>query len=189
MIRSNPSRNLRLCLFLALTLPAYAQNVRVESTSGFDFKNFKKYSWRTHPVFEKRPELAEKYSVGIDLIKNATNQILLPRGFQSTRDDPDFYITFLLTGEARKDVDVISMSGAYGWGGWYGWGPSYYPAWSTTVVSNYVEGILILDIVDAKTNQLVWRAYCHDDIREWKDRDKTARKVMEKALKRFPPKK
>ncbi|HYI92751.1 MAG TPA: DUF4136 domain-containing protein [Bryobacteraceae bacterium] len=178
-----------LLLFLILTRTVNAQSVKIESTSGFDFTNYKKYTWRTHPVFEKRPELAEKYSVGIDLIKNVANQILMPRGFESTQLDPDFYITFLLTGESRQDVDVVEIGGGYGWGGWYQWPSTYYSGWSTTVVSNYVEGVLVLDIVDAKSSQLVWRAYCRDDVKDWKNRDKNVKKTLEKALKRFPPKK
>ena len=189
MFFQNPRNRLAPLLFLIIAQAINAQSVHVESTSGFDFTKLKTYSWRTHPVFEKRPDLAEKYSVGIELIKNATNQILMPRGFQSTQLDPDFYITFLLTGESRQDVEVVEIGGGYGWGGWYQWPSTYYSGWSTTLVSNYVEGVLVLDIVDAKSNQLVWRAYCRDDVKEWKNRDKNVKKTVEKALKRFPPKK
>lgn len=167
---------------------ADAQKVNIESTPGFNFTNLKRYGWKVHPVFEKKPALAEKYSVGIDLVKNATNQNLMARGYQPTQQSPDFFITFLLTGEMKQDVDVEYVSGAYGWGGWYQWNSVYYPAWERTVVSNYVEGVLVLDIVDAKSNQLVWRAYCRGDVRDWKNRDKDVQKAVNKALKRFPPK-
>jgi uncharacterized protein DUF4136 len=172
-----------------LSLPVFAATVRVESTPGYDFTKFKRYSWRTHPVFEKRPELSEQYSVGIQLVKNAANDHLIGRGFQSTQEPSDFYITFFLTGAARQDVDVVYLDNAYGWGGWYGWSSMYYPSWTQTVTTNYVQGTLVLDIVDVKTNQLVWRAYCRDDIKEWKNRDQNVKKTVVKALKRFPPKK
>src|SRR5262245_43407663 len=137
---------------LLLACAADAQRVDIESTPGVDFASFKRYSWRVHPVFEKKPELAETYSVGIELVKNAVNQSLMGRGYQSTQQTPDFFITFLLTGKARQDVDVEIVSDMYGWGGWYGWGRMYYPTWQRTVVSNYVEGVLILDFVDAKSS-------------------------------------
>lgn len=174
---------------ILLAQPILAATVRVESTPAFDFTRYKRYSWRTHPVFEKRPELSERYSVGIQLVKNAVNEHLIGRGYQSTQGPSDFYITFFLTGEARQDVDVVYRGDAYGWGGWYGWSSMYYPSWTETVTTNYVEGTLVLDIVDAKTNQLVWRAYCRDDIKEWKNRDQNVTKAVVKALKRFPPKK
>ena len=68
----------------------------------YDFTKFKQYSWRTHPVFEKRPELAEKYSVGIQLVKNAANEHLIGRGFQSTQGPSDFYITFFSDGRSTS---------------------------------------------------------------------------------------
>jgi hypothetical protein len=174
-------------LLLLFSHGAGAESIHIDSTPGFNFTGYKKYSWRVHPVFEKRPELAEEYSVGIELVRNAANQNLMARGFQPAQETPDFFITFLLTGKARQDIDVEFVSGAYGWGGWYGWSSVYYPTWSKTVVSNYVEGVLILDIVDARSNQLVWRASCRDDVRDWKERHKNVQKIINKALKRFPP--
>jgi len=174
---------------LAFSAAAQGATVEVDSTPGVNFANYKTYSWRVHPVFEKRPALAEEYSVGIELVKNAANQILMARGFQPSQHDADFYVTFMLTGKMKQDVDVEIDSGMYGWGGWYSWPSMYYPTWTKTVVTNYVEGVLVLDIVDAKANQLVWRAYCKDDVREWKNRDKNVQKVVSKALKQFPPKK
>ena len=127
---------------ILLSQPILAATVRVESTPAFDFTRYKRYSWRTHPVFEKRPELSERYSVGIQLVKNAVNEHLMGRGYQSTQGPADFYITFFLTGEARQDVDVVYRGDAYGWGGWYGWSSMYYPSWTETVTTNYVEGRL-----------------------------------------------
>src|SRR5262245_2721623 len=100
---------------------ANAARVRIESTPGIDFAKYKTYTWRDHPVFQKQPQLAELYSVGIQLVKNAGNQNLMGRGFESTRDNPDFFITFFFSGQQKQDVDVVYDSGAYGWGGWYGW--------------------------------------------------------------------
>jgi hypothetical protein len=180
---------LSIGLLVLFSRGATAASVHVESTPGFNFASFKTYGWKVHPVFEKKPELAEKYSIGIGLVMNATNQNLMPRGFQSTRESPDFFITFLLTTDQKQDVTVeFESGGMYGWGGWYGWSSMYYPTWTKTVTSNYVEGTLVLDIVDAKTKQLVWRAYCRDDVKEWKNRDKNVQNTVNKALKRFPPK-
>jgi hypothetical protein len=174
-------------LFVLITSDAIAQKVRVDSTPGVDFARYKRYTWRVHPVFEKKPELADKYQVGIELVKIAVNRNLLNRGFESTQQSPDFFITFFLTTEQRQDVDVVFSDGAYGWGGWYGFGSFYYPAWTETVVTKYLEGMLVMDFVDAETKQLIWRAYCRDEIRDWRNRDKNVMKAVDKALKSFPP--
>ena len=81
-----PPKSEVLIVCCLLSPSAMADSVRVDSTPGIDFRSYKRYTWRDHPVFEKRPELAEKYSVGIELVKNAGNQNLMGRGFQSTRD-------------------------------------------------------------------------------------------------------
>ena len=47
----------------------------------------------------------------------------------------------------------------------------------------------MIDIVDAKENRLVWRAAYHDEVSDWKKRDKIITKAVREALKEFPPKK
>ena len=60
-------------------------------------------------------------------------------------------------------------------------------AWDT-FVENYVAGILLLDVVDAKTKKLLWRAACKDKIEDMRERHKNAENIVKKALKSFPPK-
>ena len=70
-------------------------------------------------------------------------------------------------------------------GAWYGWyGP---PTWTVTEIDYYKTGMLVLDIVDAATSKLIWRAYCSDTIRDMRHRDKNVNSVVRKALDRFPP--
>ena len=56
------------------------------------------------------------------------------------------------------------------------------------MVENYLEGILLLDIVDAKTNKLLWRAACKVKIEDMSERHKNIEDTVKKALKSFPPK-
>ena len=46
--------------------------------------------------------------------------------------------------------------------------------------------MLVLDIVDARSSKLLWRAYCSKNIEDFRNRDKDIRKVVRKALERFP---
>ena len=94
----------RTCVFLVLANAARAESVHVDFTPGFDFAGLKRYSWRIHPVFANKPELAEQYQAGIELVKNTVNQNLMSRGFQSTDQTPEFYVTFLLTGRAKRTL-------------------------------------------------------------------------------------
>ena len=55
-------------------------------------------------------------------------------------------------------------------------------------VGERVNGMLVLEMFDARTSKLLWRAYCHDRIKDMSKRDKNITAVVKKALERFPPK-
>lgn len=159
-----------------------AQKVKTEFDKSVDFSQFHTYSWRQHPVFEKHADLQEQYSVGIDLIRSSVNQELKKKGFVAVEDSPDLYVTFFITAKGMQDVRTIST------GGWYGWGGLWYPGWTEVMASPYAEGTLVLDVVNASKKELVWRAYCKDEIRDMKTRHENIEKTVKKALKKFPPK-
>ena len=55
-------------------------------------------------------------------------------------------------------------------------------------IGERVNGMLVLEMFDARTSKLLWRAYCHDRIKDMSKRDKNITAVVKKALERFPPK-
>jgi Domain of unknown function (DUF4136) len=168
-------------LFLIWTVPCLAQSVKTDYDKSVDFSKFHHYEWRDSPEFEKQPDLKTRYAVGIDLVRSAVNKGLMAKGYVPVDFTPDFYVTLFLGSKGMTDVTTLDM-------GWYTWGPYWYPMWTTVMVSHYTEGTLILDIVDAKTNKLAWRAFCHDDIRDPKQRHENVERAVKKALKKFPPK-
>jgi hypothetical protein len=74
---------------------------------------------------------------------------------------------------------------------WGGYDPFWYGPWGywyeQTVIENYVEGTLIVDLLNPGDKQLVWRTYLKHD---FKDREKAyqeIRKEIDKAFAEFPP--
>jgi hypothetical protein len=64
--------------------------------------------------------------------------------------------------------------------GW-GWGfPAGYDVWAVP----YTESTVIVDVIDAHTNQLVWRGYDSDTLNT-KNPDKTLSKAVGSVLSRF----
>jgi hypothetical protein len=169
-----------LCLVTILLPgePASAATVKVEYDDRADFSSIRRYQWRTHAVFEKNPELREVYATGIQLVMQAGNEQLSKRGLTPVDDSPDVFITFFLHAKGGEEVRVID--GGYGW---YG-----APAWSTTEIDRYLDGTLVIDIVDAKSSKLVWRAFCGTKIDDFSNRHKEISDVVKKALQKFPPK-
>ena len=167
-------------LFIS-TVPALPQSVKTDHDKSVDFSKLHHYEWRDSPEFEKQPELKTRYAVGIDLVRSAANKALMAKGYVPVDFTPDFYVTLFLGSKGMTDVTTLDT-------GWYTWGAYWYPMWTTVMVSHYTEGTLILDIVDANTKRLVWRAFCQDDIRDPKQRHENVERAVKKALKKFPPK-
>ena len=171
-----------LATFMAalwVTQAAWAQKVQVDYDQEFDFSGFKSYAWKMHPVMEADPEL--RASVGAELVRMALSRELLDKGFEPVEEEfADFYVTGFGTRERGSEI-----TGAIG--GWYNTSPYYMQSWGTVMVRNYVEGTLVLDIIDAKTKQLAWRAYCQGAVRNMSKRHKVINKAIRKALKKFPP--
>jgi Domain of unknown function (DUF4136) len=167
----------------ALQASLYAQKVNVDFNPAFDFSKVHTYHWKVHPAFEKHPEWRDDYAVAIQLILGDANEQLMKKGLQPVDFAPDVFITFLVS---ARDMQEIKTEVYDTWGGWYGWYAP--PPWTVTTVENYKEGSLVIDMVNAKNSELVWRAFCWDSVRDMKERHKNVKSVVKKAFDRYPPK-
>ncbi|MDJ0928198.1 MAG: DUF4136 domain-containing protein [Gammaproteobacteria bacterium] len=83
-------------------------------------------------------------------LKAATTREMQARGYQLS-DDPELLINFgVLTQEKIRSTTTPSYGGYYGYRGYGAWG-----GYDTTI-TQYTEGTLTIDLVDARRNQLVW---------------------------------
>ena len=84
---------------------------------------------------------------------------------------------------ARNMTDIEYLPGVGGWRHWRWMGPD-------VLVNKYVKGATIIDIVDARTKQLVWRAIATDRGNNLLDVQsaKNVEKMAVDAFKHFPPK-
>jgi len=146
----------------------------------FDFSKLKRYAWKTHPVMEENPALA-RVAIAGDIVMSDGNEILMKRGYIPDEFEPDFYISFFVKGTLESKEHRFNSS-------WY-YGPG--TAWTSyqTFTSNFIDGTLVIDIVDAKSGKLVWRAFYQDKVHDWKKRHKQISQGVKKAFEKFPPKK
>lgn len=121
-----------------------------------------------------------------DRIAGALRSGLQAKGLQEASADPDLDVGYF--GGARSRTEVEGMPsygpgvGPYWSGGW--WGPTYNDWWTRS----YNEGTLIIDLIDAHTKRLVWRAYAQAEIQVPLS-DQKIRDAVNKALQSFPPRK
>jgi hypothetical protein len=95
--------------------------------------------------------------------------------------DPDIYVHIHLMMKGKTKTNV-----SYGQGETYDLGSGF----STTYMdySEFSEGSLFFDIIDAKRKQLVWSGKVSGDIKDPSIlKEKDVYKIVQKAFKKFPP--
>ncbi len=115
-------------------------------------------------------------------ILRAIEANLIAKGM-SKSDSPDLLVSIFT--KERERVDVYNDN--FGWG--WGWNPWWYGNWGNTV-SRTTEGTLYIDLIDAKTNQLVWQGIgtsslvTHGTVDQKIER---INKIVSEILERYPP--
>ena len=100
------------------------------------------------------------------------------KGFESASpSNADLLVTFYTA--VRQRV-VVHHSGWYGWRrwGWHG---------GTRSVNSYPEGTLVIDIIDRRDRQLVWRGVGEGAFTKMNPSDEQVAKKVAKILATFPP--
>jgi hypothetical protein len=129
-------------------------------------------------------------------LKRASQAQLEARGLRLDEANPQLIVNFNARLDDKMRVSTTpapTMTMGMGMGrGYYGYRGGMYGTWpmyqDQTTVSQYKEGTLNIDIVDAARKQLVWEAVVSDKFTE-KKRDnigKTVDDYMKAAFKKFP---
>lgn len=121
------------------------------------------------------------------LVSSISNRILhadleqafRSRGYTLDPRNPDFNVAYYASAREKLDVTMWNYGYSPRWGGW-GRRPAY-------MARPFTEGTLIVDVVDAKTSELLWRgratAEVSDDPIEFQ---KDLRAVAQEIVKKFP---
>ena len=146
-----------LAVFL-MAAPAFAQKVFIDYDHEYDFKKIKTFEWK------KGSDSLEKTDPLLDSrLVNGIQYYLTQTGWVETDDNPDVYVTYHTS--TKEEMSLNTTNFGYGYPGGWGWGGygGYYGGWgggigtSTTTVTKYEIGTLVVDVWDAKTKNLVWR--------------------------------
>lgn len=164
-----------------------------------NLSNYKTFGWA--PIKEKKNKQWRPLDeIGNGKLQQATKDGLLQKGLTIDQQNPDLLVSYAtVTGKGVKTEFYSPYYGGFyggwgyrgwGWGGFYrpwgGWGyGGYYggPAYSQRVP--YKEGTVIIDLIDAKTNTIVWRGYGVGELHNPKQTMKDLPKVVEGILKQL----
>ncbi len=177
--------NIRRCLplIILLAVPAACTHLQVgyDVAANADLRAYKTYGWLTEQP--KDPIL----SVLFKDLQASVDRELSARGFSKTPDAPDLLVIThnTTTSEINVSAHGYNYSNADYWGSWGGyWGPQILD------IHRYGEGTLVVDLVDAKTKQMVWRGWASDTFsldREFKKRVEQTDRAVREVFKEFPP--
>ncbi|WP_426493360.1 DUF4136 domain-containing protein [Hymenobacter sp. 102] len=163
---------------LVVLLTGCSAPVAVQQKPGVDFSQYRTYDWAKTEVksADSRNPIYQS-TLNDQQIQDAINAEMAKRGIRPVqgRAKPDFYLTYhLYIEEAERTVANPPAAGyafpyAFSYRGAYL--PINYGYWYTTPYYNtgyrtetYQEGTMILDMVDARSNNLVWRGSVADAV-------------------------
>jgi hypothetical protein len=111
-------------------------------------------------------------------IKQAVREQMNEHGYRLTSDQPELLLHYHIIVDNQSMVTTEPLGYRYG------------PYWTRneTHVYSYRQGTLILDLMDTKTNNLVWRGWAVSPIENvsQEDVEPLIRMVVEKIFRKFP---
>jgi hypothetical protein len=159
-----------------------------------NFAGLKTYQWIKEPPIPTGDPRIDGNTILATRIQEAVDTGLAARGFRTVASDPDFLVAYHVSLDRRQSVQTLNRYYGYGPGWGYGYGASYRPGyWAgapETYVYEYEEGTLILDIVNPKNKELMWRGSAQDEVHFTSTPEKDQTRLDEavhKMLLKFPP--
>jgi len=160
-----------------------------------NFSGLKTYAW----LKEKQKPTGDPRIDGNTILEarihEAVNRGLAARGLREVDTDADILVAYHVSLDKRRSVQTLNNAYGYGPGWGYGYGASYRPGyWAgapETYVYEYEEGTLILDIVNPKNKELMWRGSAEDEVhfKSTPEKDQVQlNEAVSRMLEHFPPK-
>ena len=153
-------------MWLALSACASLPQVRISYDRSADFTQYKTFAFMS-PLATDRGGYQSLVS---QELKVATRREMEARGMRMDDVAPQLFINFnaALVDKTRVSSMPVLVNGGFGFygGGYYGYRRGAYLPWpqyvDQTIVSNYKEGTLNIDVIDAARKQLVWEGVVTD---------------------------
>jgi len=181
-------------LFVVISLAVLAagcssMKVRSDYDDRASFRDYRTYSWIEYQSDSQGDPAVQSPLTG-RRIENAVDSELIRRGYRRTDSGtPDFYIGYSIVSSRRTDITSTGDPYAHRYyAGYFSY--RYYGSSVDVQTSHWVESTIVLDVIDAATNELVWRGWATADLDTNPSRDRVAYYVdraINKILDEFPP--
>jgi len=180
------SRRLKLLTGLSIVAASTAiAGVKVEYDHDADFSQYRSFAWKPGRLLVDNaitpPEAIDA------AIRAKLTEAITERGGELVAENPDVYVTYHLGAQEHAAVRAYPT---YDYMGYWGYTvtPYWGPSWSEVMVDQWTEGTLVLDVIDAKTNTLVWRAFCNKVVGAPGTNGKKLDQCVRQFNRKYPPK-
>lgn len=149
-----------------------------------DFQQLQGYSWLA-TVRQPGDDPRLHNSLVDARVRAAVDRELAAKGYSKAGGSSgNFVVTYYLGLQDKIDVRTIHTGYGYGYGSWY------HGTGRETMVDQYEEGTLLLDILDAEGGDLLWRGSASARVSESsspEEREKRIQDAVAAILAEFPP--
>ncbi len=159
-------------LLMALLLSACASgpDIRSDYDRNVDFSQYRTYNF-FNPMGIENPNYSTIYG---SVFREAISREMESRGYVMS-DDPDLVLN--VSARLQDKTKVTTYNDPYPMGGYYGYRRGYYDPWmgygygTSTSVSQYTEGTVNVDMVDARAKRMVWEGVGVGRLKEGRTND------------------
>lgn len=165
-----------LAMLVGLAATGCASTMTVSSHVDRDvaFGRYRTYDWGPADTLPTGDPRLDQNPFFKDHVEGAVEKGLAARGFTLAPDKPDLLIHYHANISQRIDVNRVDR----GYGYCYG-------AECQSGVIEYEAGTLVLDAVDARTNQLVWRGSARQNVDALIDNQDWMEEYVDKSVARL----
>ncbi|GAB3275461.1 DUF4136 domain-containing protein [Parahaliea aestuarii] len=165
----------------------------VDHSDSFDFASLKSYHWYddVHPSQEAD---YRQYNSSDKRVRTYVDRELKSKGFrESASSQADFWVNYHISKQDQMRIDSFSgyPQGVHGGAGVGTYGAGVSIGYSSGPnVKHYQDGTVVLDVIDTRSQKIVWRGIAEGRLKdslEQKDKNRIAAEVSRELLGQFPP--
>lgn len=187
---NSKTSNFRIIPILFLGL-VYSCSPTVKVTTDYDQDvNFSEF--KTFAVYNLKEQEGQVNQLNADRVTKAIRNEMISKGLTESTTNPDLKVNAVTI--LKNKTAVSADTDFYGYGGRYRpyryWGGGAMMGGASTTVNtyDYVDGSLIIDIVSAKTEKLVWQGIGNAQIDSQPNNpEEFIANSIKKILAGFPP--
>jgi hypothetical protein len=176
------------CALLFAESPGLSRT-RVDFDHGTHFSSYKTYSWDDSADTTPSHDRLFPNQLMQVRVESFIDEAMAARGFKRVPSGGDVLISYHI--KVTQQPVFTTFSDGWGPGGWdsgWGWGGGWGSSFSTTTVQTFYSGTLIINMVDANRQKLVFQGASTEDISSRPERN-TRRfgRAVSEIFEKYPP--